>query len=468
MSEAKLATGVVDDVSVEKLRIDFAGNVLKLGDPGFDEARLVFNGMFADRKPAVILQCTSTEDVVSAVRFARESGLIVAVKGGGHSIAGFSAVEGGVLIDLSLMKRIDVDAEGRTAKAQPGVKWAELDTATQAHGLATPGGFISSTGIAGLTLNGGLVGYLTRKFGMACDNLVEAEVVTAEGEVVRTSESENPDLLWGLRGGGGNFGIVTQFTFKLHPVTDIFLSISMYPVAKGDEVFRAYREHAPKQPDELFSGILYFTVPVDPMMPEELHGQKVFAAMGAYVGPEADGQTHTAFLNQVPGSLASFSMTIPYLMAQQMQDSSSLWGEQNYWKSGLLNDLTDEAIEAIVSLAPTATSPKCALNLLYLRGAISRVGEGDTAYSNRDVAYNFSIDNVWEDPSENDQQIEWARAFFAQMEPYLTGVYLNFIGDEGQDRVKDAYGAKYERLVALKRKYDPTNLFRLNQNIKPD
>ncbi|MEO7804225.1 MAG: FAD-binding oxidoreductase [Actinomycetota bacterium] len=466
MTEATLSSGVVDDISVEKLKVEFAGEVLRPGDHDYDEGRIVYNAMFQDRKPAAILRCTGTEDVVAAVNFARESGLFVAVKAGGHSIAGFSAVDGGILIDLSAMKKIDVDPEARTAKAQAGVKWAEFDAATQEHGLATTGGFVSTTGIAGLTLNGG-TGILSRKHGLSCDNLMAAEVVTANGDVVRADESENPDLLWGLRGGGGNFGIVTQFEYKLHPVTDIFLAISMYPADRGAEVLRLYRDAAPTLPEEMISAVLFFTVPINPMFPEELHGQKVFAIFGVYVGSEADADAPIKALSQVPDPLISFGMAVPYVMAQQMQDEDSPFGNQNYWKSGFLSELTDEAIDTIARLAPTAPSKLCQLNVLGLRGAIARVGDDDTAYSNRDAAFNFSIDNIWEDPAENDAQIKWSREFFAEMQPHLSGVYLNFIGDEGEGRVRESFGAKYAKLADLKSKYDPANLFRLNQNIHP-
>lgn len=466
MTEAALTTGLVDDATVEKLKIEFTGKVLRPGEAGYDEARVVYNGMFQSRKPAAILRCSSTDEVVAAVNFARESRLLVAVKGGGHGIAGFSTVDGGVVIDLSPMKKVEVDPGARVATAQPGATWAEFDAATAEHGLATPGGFVSTTGIAGLTLNGGL-GYLSRKYGLTCDNLIGAEVVTADGEVITTDESQNPDLLWGLRGGGGNFGIVTQFQYTLHPVTDIYLAIALYPSDKGAEVLRHYREMEAKQPEELISAVLFFTVPVNPMFPEEIHGQKTFGIFGAYIGPESEGEPHTRAVSQLPDPLISFAMTVPYTMAQQMQDQDSVWGRQNYWKSGFLNEFSDEVIDSIAKLAPAAPSSLCQLNVFGLGGAIAKVGEDETAYSNRGARYTFSIDNIWEDPAEDESQIKWSRAFFDQIKPHMTGVYLNFIGDEGEERVKEAFGAKYARLRELKTKYDPTNLFRLNQNIRP-
>lgn len=466
MAEATLTTGTVDDSQVAKLKIEFVGEILRPGDRGHDEGRTVYNGMFQDRKPAAILRCTNTDDVVAAVNFARSSGLLVAVKAGGHSIAGFSAVDGGILIDLSLMKTVEVDPDAKTAKAQAGVTWADFDAATAEHGLATPGGFVSKTGIAGLTLNGGL-GLLSRKHGLSCDNLISATLVTADGEVVHADGSENEDLLWGLRGGGGNFGIVTEFVYKLHPVTDVFMVMAMYPAEKGAEVLRLYREIVPTQPEDLTTVVLFFTVPVNPMFPEELHGQKVFALFAGFIGSEAEAQPHVGSIAQIPDPLLSMGMTVPYVMAQSMQDEDVPFGRQNYWKSGFLSELTDEVIDKIAQLAPTASSKHCQLNVFGLQGAIAKVGEDDTAYSNRDAAFNFSIDNIWEDPSENEAQIKWSRDFFAEIQPHLSGVYLNFIGDEGQERVKESFGAKYSKLSDLKKKYDPTNLFRLNQNISP-
>lgn len=466
MTEATLSTGEVDAATAEKLKIEFAGEVIRPGDVGYEDASIVYNGMFRSRKPAAILRCTSGEDVVAAINFARQSGLYVAVKGGGHGIAGFSTIDGGIVIDLSPMKSIEIDPQARVAKAQPGVTWAEFDAATAEHGFATPGGFVSTTGIAGLTLNGG-IGFLSRKYGLTCDNLIAAEVVTAEGEVTRTSESENPELLWGLRGGGGNFGIVTRFEYRLHPVTDVYLAVALYASERGAEVLRLYRDIAAKQPDEMMSAVLFFTVPVNPMFPEEIHGQKVFSIFAAYIGSESEGEPHTRIVSQIPDPLAAFAMTVPYTMAQQMQDEDSVWGRQNYWKSGFLNDLSDEVIEKIAKLAPTAPSTLCQLNVIGLGGAIDRVGEDETAYGNRAARFNFSIDNIWEDPAEDESQVQWSRDFFAQIKPHLSGVYLNFIGDEGEERVKEAFGAKYARLRELKTKYDPMNLFRLNQNIRP-
>lgn len=466
MNEATLTTGKIEQTLIDKLQVEFAGNVLLPKTEGYDDARLVYNGMFSDRRPSVVLQCVSTEDVVAAVNFVRDNGSLFAVKSGAHSIAGFSAVDGGVVIDLSQMNKVEIDPDARIARAQAGVKWAAFDAATQEHGLATPGGFVSTTGVAGLTLNGG-IGLLSPKYGLTCDNLVGAEVVTASGEVLWVSEDENQDLLWGLRGGGGNFGIVTRFDLRLFPVTDVYWRVAMYPAERGAEVLRSYREGIAGAPDDLLTVAIFSTVPVHPMMPEELYGRKVWTVFAGYIGPESEGQEVTDFIPALPDPLAIFGMQIPYVMAQQFQDEAAVWGRQNYWKSGLLDELSDEVIDKVAELAPTVSSPFCTVTLLTLGGAIAAVDEDATAYSHRDAKFNFSIDNIWEDPAENESQIAWARDFFAQVQRHMRGVYLNFIGDEGLDRVREAYGSKYERIVELKRKYDPSNLFRLNQNIKP-
>jgi FAD/FMN-containing dehydrogenase len=427
----------------------------------------VFNAMFSARRPALVARCTSTADVVAAVNFGREHELAIAVKGGGHSIAGFSASDGGLVIDLSPMKQVDVDAEGRVAVAQPGVLLGELDAATQQHGLATPLGFVSVTGIAGLTLNGG-VGFLSRKHGLSCDNLVAAEVVLADGSVVRASETERPELLWGLRGGGGNFGIVTRFEYRLHPVTEIFGHMRFYEPHALREVLQVFGSVGPALPDEavLFSGTL--VVPENPMFPPELYGRFVAIVFAGFVGDAEAGAIGLAPLSALPEPAFEMSMSMPYAMAQSIQDEDAPRGRQNYWKAGNLAALSDDAIDVIVEWAPKASSPYCSAGLLLMGGAIGRVSETDTAYCGRSATFNFSLDNAWEDPAENDTQIAWSRAFFEAMAPHLsTGVYLNFTSEETPDKVREAYGPNYERLVEIKDKYDPTNLFRANQNITP-
>ena len=457
------------DTAAEKFASELSGALLRPGDDGYAEARDVYNAMFDHRQPALIAQCRNTDDVVAAVNFARTSGMELAVKGGGHSIAGFSVCDGGLVIDLSPMKHVDVDPDARIARAQPGVLLGELDAATQEHGLATPLGFVSVTGIAGLTLNGG-IGFLARKHGLSCDNLIGAEVVLADGTVVRASDTENPDLMWGLRGGGGNFGIVTSFEYRLHDVSEVYMVMRFYDPSAMAAVMRTFGDVAPGLPDEVVAYVATATVPESEMFPPELHNQFKGMLLLGYVGGEEDGKAALApLLDEVPEPDLEMAMPLPWVAAQSMQDEDMPRGRQNYWKAGNLSELSDDAIKVFLDSASTATSPFCQPGVLLLGGAMGRVGETDTAYCGRSATFNFSVDNMWVDPAENDEQIAWARSFYDAMTPYLTeGFYLNFASEETAVRVRDAYGPNYDRLVELKRTYDPTNLFRLNQNIRPD
>ena len=458
---------VIDIDTTDLLGAGFSGHVLRPGDATYDEARRVYNAMF-DRRPALILQCLRTDDVVQAVRFARATDLPVAVRGGGHSIAGFSACEGGIVIDLSQMKHIDVDPDQRVARAQPGVLLGELDAATQAHGLATPLGFVSVTGIAGLTLNGGM-GWLTRKHGLSCDNLIGAEVVMADGAVVRVSDANDADLMWGLRGGGGNFGIVTSFEYRLHEVSDVYLEMRFFELSDLATVLRVFADAAPSMSDDVATGVVALTVPESEMFPPELHGRVLACLMWGHLsGDEEVAKPELESFGAMPEPVLAMGMLVPFVDAQTMQDDDMPSGRQNYWKAGNLTTLSDEAIDEIVGYAATIPSPYCQVTVLLLGGAMGRVGETDTAYCGRDAAFNFSIDDIWEDPAENDAQIAWTRSFHQAMTPYFSGgVYLNFASEESADRVRHAYGANYDRLVELKDRYDPTNFFRSNQNIAP-
>ena len=457
----------IDDTIVEKLAAGFEGRLLRDGDEGYDDARRVYNAMF-DRRPGLIARCASTADVVAAVSIAREHDLLVAVRGGGHSIAGFSVCDGGLVIDLSPMTAIHVDPERRVARAQGGARLRDLDAATQAFGLATPLGFVSVTGIAGLTLNGG-VGFLSRSHGLTCDNLVGAEVVLANGEVVQVSETEHTDLLWGLRGGGGNFGVVTSFTYRLHEVTEVFGDMQFFTVDRFAEVLRHFARVSPGLPDDALLYAATLTIPDSEMFPPELHGRFCALLFGAFLGSEDDGRRVLAPLHEGgPEPDFAMAMGMPYQMAQMMQDEDMPDGRQNYWKSGNLDELTDAAIEVIASHAATATSPYTAVGLLTMGGAIARVGETDTAYSGRSAAYNLSLDNIWLDPAENEAQIAWTRRFHEALAPHFgAGAYLNFNAEVDAAGVAAAYGPNYARLRELKDRYDPTNLFRLNQNVRP-
>ena len=457
----------IDTDTTVLLAAGFSGTLLRPGDATYDEARQVYNAMF-DRHPALIVQCRNTEDVVAAMKFARAAGLEVAVRAGGHSIAGFSACEGGIVIDLSLMKHVDVDPDRRIARVQPGVLLGELDAATQEHGLATPLGFISVTGVGGLTLNGG-IGWLTRKHSLSCDNLVAAEVVLANGSVVRANDTENSELMWGLRGGGGNFGIVTSFEYRLHEISDVYFEMRFYDAAALGDVLRLFGACGPALAEDCVGGAVAMTVPHSEMFPEQLHGQFVAALLlGHLGGDEAEAKQAFAPFDAAPAPLFAMGMTVPYVVAQSMQDEDMPSGRQNYWKAGNLRGLTEDVIDVLTTRAPTVLSPHAQVMVLLLGGAMGRVGETDTAYCGRDAVFNVSIDNIWEDPAENEEQIAWSRAFYDTLAPHLSsGVYLNWASEESTDRVKYAYGPNYERLVALKDQYDPTNFFRRNQNIKP-
>ena len=446
----------------------FRGQQLRPGDAGYDEARAVWNGMI-DRRPALIARCTGTADVVAAIAHARSEGLEIAVRGGGHNVAGNAVNDGGLVIDLSPMQGIRVDAAERRVRAQGGVTWGALDRETQLHGLATVGGVVSTTGIAGLTLGGG-IGHLTRKYGLACDNLTSVDLVTADGEVVTASDKENTDLFWALRGGGGNFGVATSLEFRLHPVGPLVVGgLCAWRAEKRDEILRFYREFVASAPDELGLNCLCLSAPPLPFVPEELHFQPIVALGGAYAGGIEEGMAAVAAIKELGPPDLDLLGPIPYAALQQMFDAGFAAGIRSYWKSGYLSELTDAAIDTWVERSESIPSPMTLLECQRLGGAFSRSAD-DTAFGNRDATFLYNIVAAWMDPAEDDKQVAWARSFYEAMAPHETGgVYVNYLtGEEGQDRVKAAYGAeRYARLQAVKAKYDPDNLFHGNQNIQP-
>ncbi len=459
---------VVEDAMVATFDSRLRGEVLRPGANGYEGARRVWNGMI-DRRPELIVRCTGVADVISAVQFARAHDLLVAVRGGGHSVAGLSVCDGGIVIDLSPMKGIRVDPVHRTARVEPGVKWGELDRETQTFGLAVPGGVVSTTGIAGLTLGGGQ-GWLGRKYGLALDNLLSVDVVTADGRLLTASAEENADLFWGVRGGGGNFGVVTSFEYRLHPVGPIVLAGPVfYSANRATEVLRGYRDFFADAPDEIAGMAAILTAPPAPFLPDAAHGSKVVAIVLCYVGDPQAGEPALAPLRSLGEPVADLVQPMPYTAFQALLDEGQLPGRQNYWKSSYVNGISDEAIGTFIAYATTAPSPLTTAYFLRLEGAIGRVTENEAAYSHRRAAYDFASLTVWTDPREDDEQISWTRDFWEAMRPYAAdAVYVNNLGDEGDARVREAYGdAKYERLVALKDKYDPANLFRRNQNIRP-
>jgi FAD/FMN-containing dehydrogenase len=465
----EIATPEASTIDVDRLSGFVRGPVLGPGDEGYDAARRIWNGAI-DRRPACIARCTGVADVVAAVRFARERDLRVAVRSGGHGVGGQALCDGGLVIDLSPMKGVRVDSVARTARAEAGVLWGELDRETQLFGLATVGGIVTHTGIAGLTLGGG-IGWLMRKYGATVDNLVAADVVTAEGKLVSASEEENPDLFWGIRGGGGNFGIVTSFVYRLHPVgPNVLAGPIFHALADAPGVLRFYREFVADAPDDLTTIFNLRIAPPLPFLPQDVHGKPIVMVGACYAGSPEDGAEVVRPLKQFGRPIVDLLESKPYTALQSMFDPSVPHGWHYYWKSVELPPLTDSAIETLVEQASAQTSPKSYCIVFQLGGALGRVGEGETAFSQRGAAHNVNINAVWtEDDPEADHHIGWARGFFDAMQPHAADrVYLNFLGDEGADRVRQAYGTGiYERLVQLKRAYDPTNFFRLNQNIAP-
>jgi FAD/FMN-containing dehydrogenase len=452
------AGGLLDAALVEAFRGTFRGTLLRPGDVEYDDARTVWNAMI-DRKPALIARCAGTADVRSAVQFARTNNLLVSVRGGGHSVAGYAVCAGGLMIDLSGMKGLGVDPARRTARAEPGVTWGEFDRATAAFGLATTGGLISTTGIAGLTLGGGL-GWLMRGYGLACDNLLAVDIVTATGDLVTASEQEHPDLFWGVRGGGGNFGIVTRFEYRLYPVAEVLAGVIIYPFAQARALFRFYHDYVENIADALTVHAVLLTVP---------DSGPAAALLVCYNGPIAAGERALAPLRAFGPPLHAAVTPMPYTALQRMHDAANAPGLRNYWKSSFLPDLDDAAIDALVDGFPSTPSPRSSVLVERLGGAVGRVPADATAFSRRDAQFDLLIGAVWDDATDDAANIGWARGLFEVMSPFTGGqAYVNYLGAEDQERTQAAYGGeKYERLVALKNKYDPTNFFRYNQNIKP-
>jgi FAD binding domain/Berberine and berberine like len=455
------------ETMVDSLRATFRGPLVGPDDPDFDVARNVWNAM-VDKRPAVVARCTGPADVVAAVNFAREHELVTAVRGGGHSAAGKGTCDDGIVIDLSLMKGVRVDAPAQTVRAQGGVTWGDYDHETQAVGLATPGGVISTTGIAGLALGGGF-GWLTRRFGLSCDNLLSADVVTAAGESLACSESENSELFWALRGGGGNFGVATSFEFRAHPVGPLVLGgLIGWPLAQASEILAFHREQTRSAPDALGISAVFVTAPPLPFVPEALHFQPAVVVVFCWSGDIEEGrEIIRPWLDLAPPIQMVEAM--PYTMMQTIQDDLAPPGRHSYWKSGYLTELPDEAIAAAAEVAAGVPSPFSLAELVLWGGAVARVGADDTAFGQRDGRFLFNAISMWEDPSQTDVNVAWPRDFFEAMQPYATdGVYVNFLSEEGDQRVVEAYGAeKYARLARVKAQYDPDNMFQLNQNILP-
>jgi hypothetical protein len=444
--------------ALKKLETGLTGDVLRPDHPAYHSARNLYNAMI-DRRPALIVRCRAASDVVHAIEFARDHHLLVAVRGGGHNVAGKALCDGGMVIDLSGMKRIQVDPAARTVRAEAGLTWGEFDKATQEHGLATTGGFISTTGIAGLTLGGGL-GWLMRKYGLSCDNLRSVEIVTADGQLRRADATENPDLFWGVRGGGGNFGVVTSFDYRLHPVGQMLAGVVFFPLEHAKDALRFYRDLMASAPDELMAYAVFLTSP---------EGVRMFAVPVCFVGPMESAERILRPLRSHPRVAADSVQPMRYCEIQSMFDPALPAGRLNYWKSSVLRELSDGAIDTLVEHFAEVASPFSIVALEPFGAAVGRVGVDETAFPHRRAHYTLVIPGIWTDPAESAKHTGWVRDFWDAMQPFSTdAVYVNYLDADDADRIASAYGsATLQRLQLLKQKYDPENFFRVNQNIGP-
>lgn len=450
----------LDQTAVDTLAARIRGQMLRPGEDGYDAARQVWNAM-VDKHPALIVRCAGVADVIAAVRFAREQELLVSIRGGGHNVAGLAVCDGGLMIDLSPMKGIRVDPAAQTARAEPGVLWGEFDHESQAFGLATVGGVVSTTGIAGLTLGGGQ-GWLTGKHGLTLDNLLSVDVVTADGELRHANAEENPDLFWALRGAGANFGVVTSLEYQLHSVGPTVLGgMVVHPLDRARDVLRFYREFVSGQPDELTTYAVLLTTP---------DGTQVIALVTCYAGELVEGERAVEPLRRFGSPVVDTIGPIPYAAVQGIISEGSPAGRRNYWKSTLLREIPDELIEALVDFAGQVPSPFTAIAIADTHGAYTRVAPDATAYAHRDLPFDLVILSSWTDPADTERNMTWTRGLYEAVRPFApAGVYVNDLDrDEAQGRVRDAYGTNYERLVALKTSYDPTNFFRMNHNLCPN
>jgi FAD/FMN-containing dehydrogenase len=469
MTDQPATETTLDPEATEAFAAGHRGAVLRPGDQWYDDARAIWNGLI-DRRPALIVQCSGAADVVDAVNFAREQNLLLSVKGGGHNVAGNAVNDGGLVIDLSQMRGVHVDASTQSVRAQGGATWGDCDRETQLHALAVPGGVVSTTGIAGLTLHGG-VGHLRRKHGLSIDSLLSVEIVTADGQLRRASATENEDLFWAVRGAGSNFGVVTSFEFKAHSVGPMVqVGAIFYPQDVAREVLPAWREYMASAPDELSSLALFWNVPPHEPFPVEHQGKPVLIVAGAYAGSLEDGEPVVQPLRELAEPLIDLSGPWPWLGLQSGFDALFPKGGLYYWKSRTVAELSDEAIGDIADWAGRRPTPLTDIVIWHHGGAMHRVGETDTAYAGRSAHFDVTGEVSWTDPSQTDEAVTWGREFWAAMGKHSTGgVYLNFpgLGEEPEALVRAGYGPNYDRLSELKAKYDPTNLFRMNQNIVP-
>jgi len=457
---------MVDDAAVETFQTGLHGQLVRPGDADYDEARKVYNGMI-DRYPGMIARCVDTTDVISAVNFARENGVTLAVRGGGHNGAGLGTCDDGLVIDLSPMKGIRVDPEKRRVRVQGGCTQGEVDHATHDFGLAVPAGIISTTGIAGLTLGGGH-GYLTRKYGLTCDNLISADVVTADGRMITASAEANQDLYWALRGGGGNFGVVTSFEFQAHPVSTVYGGPIFWPIDKAEQAMRLYRDFMADAPEDVYAFFAFHIVAPGPPFPEAIHNQTICGVVLCVLGDTDKAEAAVKPLLEFGPPVFSHVGPLPFPVLQSLFDGLYPPGLQWYWKGDFVTELSDEAIGLNAKYGSQIPTTLSGMHLYPIDGAMQRVGKNETAWSYRDANFSQVMVGVDPDPSNSERITAWARAYWEALHPHSAGgAYVNFMMEEGEDRVKATYRDNYERLVAVKNKYDPTNLFHVNQNIKP-
>ncbi|MDE4552133.1 FAD-binding oxidoreductase [Sinorhizobium meliloti] len=469
MCLTNLQSGItmVSAAAIEAFTARLRGRVLVATDAAYDEARTIWNGMI-DRRPGLIVQCAGAADVVNAVRFAAENQLLVAVRGGGHNIAGNAVCDGGMVIDLTPMKSVRVDATTKTAWVEPGATLADLDMETQAFRLALPTGINSTTGIAGLTLGGGF-GWITRKFGLTIDNLLSADVVTANGELVRASPTEHRDLFWAIRGGGGNFGVVTAFEFRLHELgPEVLSGLVIHPFAEAGSVLQQYRQALENAPDELTCWVVMRQAPPLPFLPAEWHGKEVVVLAMCYCGDLEAGEKAMAGLRAIGSPIADVVSPHPFVGWQQAFDPLLAPGARNYWKSHDFMELSDQAIGILTESIRQLPGPECEIFIAHVGGAAGRVAPEETAFPQRNSHFVMNVHGRWRDPAMDQACIDWARHLFEAAKPHAAGTaYVNFMPEDEMDRVEAAYGANYGRLVEIKRHYDPLNLFRMNQNVRP-
>ncbi len=452
--------------TVEELRARTTGQVITPDDPGYDEARAVHNAMI-DRRPSVVVRATETADVVAAVNHARDNDLDLAVRGGGHSVPGFGTVDDGVVIDLSGMRAVTVDPGSKTASAQGGATWGDFNDATNAHGLATTGGIISTTGVGGLSLGGG-IGYLARGVGLSCDNLLSAEVVTADGQTLTANANEHEDLYWALRGGGGNFGVATSLEFRLHPVAEIYGGPMFFEIADAGDVLRWFREFIADAPEEFGGFPAWQIAPPLPFVPEERHGDPFLAFVACWAGPVDQGEQMLKPLHDVASVVAEHVGPMPYPALNSAFDGLVPPGLQHYWKANFVKELTDDAIAAHLDHGPNVPVVNSTVHIYPINGACHRVASDETAFAYRDATFATVIAGMWPDPADNEKNTAWVRDYYGATAPLSEeGGYINFMADDDQGRIRANYRGNYDRLVEVKRAYDPGNLFHRNQNIVP-